>query len=266
MFETWGIYVFFGAILLAIFLYPKIRKVLRQDTEDEDRIRKSLSDDYLYDPKTGAKFTVEQAVSGQWLSHDNLDRLKSDEEISEFYSSEEQILERLANELKKSGFQYSESSDEEIEILGNTHTLANYDTWFVKSRYISPDASYVVNFIRVVANPHFKQAGFQGFQMLFETKIPDFDGHYLITERTFAEPLLELFVGKDDFAIKGLDVRTIRKGWNPMVLQEMLADFANESNLEIEINGENFYLKTFSEPNFDDFLRLEPKIQRLAQS
>ncbi|QYA26684.1 hypothetical protein G3I01_14655 [Gramella sp. MT6] len=46
-------------------------KGTKAEREYEKRINESLADEYIIDPETGAKLTLEEAESGHWINHDN---------------------------------------------------------------------------------------------------------------------------------------------------------------------------------------------------
>ena len=57
-------------LIIAIPIFLSFRKT-KTEKEYDQYLEKSLEDEFLYDPETGAKITLEQAESGHWISHDN---------------------------------------------------------------------------------------------------------------------------------------------------------------------------------------------------
>jgi hypothetical protein len=63
-------------------------------------MRQSLADEFIIDPETGAKLTLEQAESGHWLIRDNESREITEDAISKLPYEDEQTVERALNLLR----------------------------------------------------------------------------------------------------------------------------------------------------------------------
>ncbi|RZJ67501.1 MAG: hypothetical protein EOO50_05820 [Flavobacterium sp.] len=254
-----GEIVFYVAIaLIVIFIFVKILEPTKAEKEEERRLKESLSDEFLYDPETGARFTVEQAEKGTWIAHDNPKRIKSDEEINKYYSGSEIVVEQIANHLKSAGCERYEFTEEEISILSETKMLSNYDDWSYSSVFRFPESDDLVFFPTVlVSNTNRHGSFFRGQQMLFWLAVDHGFGHYYLRERRPFEKFFDLIKSDDEFEIDGMEVFTIAKSEEPLKTRHLLEKFALSQEIEIELNGSSLFVKTTDEPNLERFLELE---------
>jgi hypothetical protein len=61
----------------------------QSEREQEEIMKQSLDDEFIIDPETGAKLTLEQAESGHWLTHDNESKEITEDAISKLSYEDE---------------------------------------------------------------------------------------------------------------------------------------------------------------------------------
>lgn len=108
--------VVIGVILFAWY----IAQLSARKTPREIVVEQRLEDEFIYDPDTGAKMTLEQAESGHFIKHDNKLRIKSNKEIEENYDEDNQEVEFVVRYFREKGIHEheDESVDEKIQDSG----------------------------------------------------------------------------------------------------------------------------------------------------
>ena len=79
------IYILIG-ILVVILLYYLLTYKTAEEKEYNKKLKESLEDDYIIDPETGTKITLEEAESGIWEVEDGIG--------DELYSIQDQLMYR----------------------------------------------------------------------------------------------------------------------------------------------------------------------------
>ena len=255
-------------VILILFLIKKMLKSsLFSKTEEkreyEKNLKESLADEFIYDPETGARFTLEQAESGHWIENDNYNRIKSQEEIDRHYFGKEKEIEELVNEMRKSGYEYEILSDEQIDFLENSKMLSKYDEWSYSHSFSFNTNKNFVCFPNVKYNGARFETGYSESQILFWIKNERLSGHFYLREKSKAENISDLFKSDDLIKIKSYETFAFKKAENHIYLTKILSKFENEKNLEIEIIDANLLVKSLKLVNSEDFYRIEKIVKSL---
>ncbi|MEM5566829.1 hypothetical protein WNY78_17035 [Psychroserpens sp. AS72] len=109
----------------------------KSEIEQEEKIRRSLAEEYIIDPETGTKLTLEQAESGYWLTHGNEHREIPEEDISKLPYEEQQIVERALNHFRvnKQYLKRDHFENEDFDVLEKSIILSHYDDWTFSSLF-----------------------------------------------------------------------------------------------------------------------------------
>lgn len=92
-------------------------------------------------------------------------------------------------------------------------------------------------------------------QLMFWIKIKNFGGHYYFTEKTAVDKVLN-FVFKDEFELRNYKATVIKKA-NSQSLKRILKKFGDIKEIEIEVAGNNLFVKTLRQPNADDYHKIK---------
>lgn len=255
---------YFVVFLIVLSILGKFFKKSDVEKDYEKKLKERLNDEFLYDPETGARFTIEQAEDGSWINHKNDSRIKSSKEIENYYDGSEKIVEEIANYLKSKNYKPVKLSSNQIEKLEASKLFEKYSDWSYSNSFSFNNEKSFVFFPEVHINQINRDSHFRGYQIMFWTKINNNFGHYYLREKALSEKFFDLLRKDDDFKIDGFEVFTIKENKDIIPIINTLNHFERETNLEIEINKDDLYLKTLTEPSLDDFMRLEEKIQNLC--
>ncbi len=162
--------IIFIGIVIAFFFWKIITYKSKSEIEEENRLKKSLEDEFIYDPETGTKLTLEQAESGHWIAHNNENRIKDSNEIEQFYYGDEREIEKLKNHIKETGYTYKKLTNSQIELLEKTEMLSKYDNWSYSNSFINDNGNCFVLFpkVEIIGNRH--QSGYHESQIMFWIK------------------------------------------------------------------------------------------------
>jgi hypothetical protein len=252
-------------IVIVFFFWKIMTFESKSETEEIKRLKESLADEFIYDPETGTKITLEQAESGHWIPHNNLDRIKDSDEIEQFYHGPEKEAEELKNYIKKNGFTYKKLTNKQLELLEKTEILSKYDDWSYSSSFLNDKGNCFVFFPAVEINTSRHQLGYHESQIMLWIKDEQLSGHYYFREKTSFETLIDLFRNDDEIKLDNYESFTIRKSNNIRYIIKLLNFFKDEKELEFEICDDSFFIKTLSYPNMEDYLRIEKIIKKVNQ-
>lgn len=259
--------VFFGLLALVLIKLISIGfKKSNEELEEERILNESLADEFIYDPISGKKLTLEQAESGNWDGDFNLNRIKSEEEIEKFYFGQEKETEKIINKLKVIGYEFKRPTSLQVSFLEKSAILKKYDDWTYsksfsrdegKSFIIFPNVSLITNNGRHLTN-------FNEEQMLFWIQKNTISGHSFFRKKTVAKAVVDLIINEADINLKNYECITFKKSNNITSLIAILNLFDKEFGLEIETNDGNLLIKTLKAPSMEDFLRIEKVIQNIS--
>lgn len=268
-----GEIVFYAVMGLFLFyvikkLYNPIFKGTKEEQEYKRKLKESLEDEFIIDPETGAKITLEQAESGHWIAHDNEFRTMSDSEIDKLYTDEQKKAELGINYLKKQKeYRKQKLRDEEIEILERTKILSKYDDWGYSDSF---RLEYANGFVFVPAvkivdkQPGYFDNSYIESQIMFWIRLKSDLGHYYLRKKSGVEKFLDLIKNDDDLKLKNYESFTFRKSNNLINTIKILNVFEGNEELEIEFMDNNIFVKNQKYVNLEDIQRIEGILKKIS--
>ena len=237
----------------------------KSERDYDEKIARSLDDEFIIDPETGAKLSLEQAESGHWIAHDNEFKTVPEEDIQKLRAEDEQDAERAINHLRKSkDYLKCQFDDDEISFLGKTKILFKYDDWSYSHSFRLDFCEGYIFFPRVVIIdrlPGYFDNTYEESQIMCWLKY-DYDfGHYYLRDKTRSERFLEIFKKDDDLKLKGFESFTFKKNGDILRLNRIIEKLNGVKNLEIEFLGNNLLIKTQKFINLKELLELERVIK-----
>lgn len=255
------VFYFIVAAIIINFTYKFFFSKTKQEKENELKLKESLADEFIYDPETGAKLTLEEAESGNWIAHDNLNRIKPKEELEEYYRGKEKEIEELANFLKSNGYKFTKLTNSNIEFLEQTKILSKYDDWSYSSSYSFNEGKDFVFFPRVTFNNNRHENGYSESQIMFWINGMCLDGHVYLRDKTTFEALTDIIRNDDLIALNHFETFVFKESANMIPLLKTLQLLDTEKDLEIEIIEDNLLIKSLRYVNKNDYLRIEKIIK-----
>jgi predicted DNA binding protein len=257
--------------LIALFFITKYVKLflLPSETEKEyqRKLEESLKDEFIIDPETGAKLTLEQAQSGHWIAHDNEFKTVPENEIEKLLTEEEKKFEICKNYLKESNeYKKHKLTDKQLQVLEETKVLSKYDNWSYSDCFNLEYTDGLILLPAVEINdktPVYFSNNYTEPQVLFWLKF-DFDmGHYYLREKLSIEKFLDLIKKDDDLKLKNYESFTIRKSNNIIKVIKILEKFENQERIEIEFMDNNLFVKNERLASLEEIKRMEKIIKNL---
>lgn len=270
-------YIVIGLIIVTIlwrFFKPLFHYLLTPSAssanakEYEKKLQESLKDEFIIDPETGAKLTLEQAESGHWINHDNKMRESSQSEIDKLPTESERVYSTCINYLKRNKEHTKINFDEEaILTLQNTSILSKYNDWtysdcFEYKENIGYIFSPVITFTD--SSPGYFNTTTSEAQIMFWKKLNTDFGHYYFREKTKAEKIFDIIRKDDDLSLTNYECFTYKKTTNFLLLNQILNKFEGQPDLEIEFNGKNIFIKNRKFINIEDIQRIENIIKSIV--
>ncbi|WP_417358368.1 hypothetical protein [Flavobacterium sp.] len=231
---------------------PKGIKEKKQKELIKEKQKAWIEDDLIYDPKTGAKITLEQAQSGVWDLPSEEEKAKHKEEQKASLNEAGIEAGYLFELLKTKGYKAKKLNDEQIDFLEQSALLTQYDNWGYTDCYILNDETVVFSPYVKLERLHYEES-----QLMVWVKVNNASGHYFMEPKNTSNKLLGSLVNKEDIKIKNYSVHTIKKGFDITNTKKILQKFSNEKGLQVELNNNNLLIKTLVQPNRKDFERIE---------
>lgn len=250
-------------IAIIFLLWKAMTHKSKSEIEEENRLKKSLEDEYIYDPDTGAKLTLEQAESGHWISHNNINRIKDSNEIEQFYYEDEREAEEIKNQIKKAGYIHKDFTNYQLKFLEKTNILSKYDYWSYSDSFSNKNENIFIFFPTVEIKGHRYESNYYETQLMFWIKDEQLSGHFYLRDKTNFETLSDALRSDDDIKLQNYECFTIKKSSNILYIIRILTFFEDEKNLEFEIYDNHLFIKTLRFPNFKDYLRIEKIIEKI---
>jgi hypothetical protein len=262
----------FGEIIFYIFIslivISQIIKFFEDSDEDKEYKRllnERLKDEYIYDPETGTKITLEEAESGHWINHNNLNRVKSQEEINKFFVGREKEAEELINHIKLKKYKFTKLTNSQLTFLDKTKIFEKYNDWSYSNSFSFDNGKNFIFLPAVKINSlHRYQDDYHESQIMFWIKIEKLSGHYYFREKTNFESFTDLIRNDDEIKLDDYECFSFKHSNNKINLIKLLKLIEIEKELEIEIIEENLLIKTLKFPNMEDFLRIENVIKNIC--
>lgn len=243
------------AILLITLIYAWCRYETPSEKEYNKKLKESLEDEYIVDPETGTKITLEQAETGNWtvkVEDESEFSVMPYDELKKIPTEETRTAQTAINYLRSSTFfRLYELTDEEFEVFEKTEILNGYDDWHYSHPY-KFDNGILILTVGELNNTDYKES-----YIMVCIKISDIKGHYLFKEKTNTERFFDLIRKDDDIVLKDYESLTIKKSHNISYIKTVLKNIVNEKGLEIEIHNDNLFIQTLKLVNVYDLKRLE---------
>ena len=259
------------ALLVLYFLskpYNFFTKGSKQEQEYNKKLKESLAEEFIIDPETGAKLTLEQAESGHWIAHDNEFLTIPDSDIDKLFTEEQKNTERGINYLKeKTDYRKQKLTKQEIQILEETKILSKYDDWSYSNCY---RLEYANGFVFLPAVKFIdKETGYvdnsyHESQIMFWLKLNIDFGHYYLREKSKVEKFFDLIKNDDDLKLKNYESFTFRKSTDLLKIIRILKSFEGSKGLEIELMDRNLFVKNQKLANLEDIKRIESVIKNVC--
>lgn len=246
-----------SVIAVVFCLYVMFKPKTTEEQEYDRKLKESLKDEYIFDPETGMKITLEEAESGHWLAHDNEYRTFPEEDFDKLLTEDERIAEVATNYLKESKY-YSriELTDQQFKIIENTKILNRYDDW----SYSNPfkfNGGFVILPAPELHGTTYYDEDYKESHLMFWKKIKNSNGHYYLREKSVVEKIFDKFRKDDDLTLKNYECFTFKKSLDILKINRLLENFENEKGVEIEIHNDNLFIKTLRLVNKEDIIRIE---------
>lgn len=251
----WGVVL----VLCIVFgIYLLFGRTTAAERETKKRLQDSLADEFIYDPETGAKITLEQAESGIWLLPDENTKKKNEEELKKYYSEDELKINEVTEHLKNNNYTRNKFPKEDIHTLNETKILKRYDDWSYFESYSSIEKQIIAFFPNVELKKKTRvENHYSEFHLMFWVKINNYGGHYYFKEKSSTDKIFDIIRNDDDIKLNNYESYVIKTGHNIVSIIRLIEQFDKLKGLEIEINGENLFIKTLVTPNMIDFNRIE---------
>lgn len=238
--------VILSIIFLAVVYW--ISRKPKEQVEYEKKLEENLADEFIIDPETGARLTLEQAESGHWIDHDNEHYQMPESEIDKLYTEEQKNIERAANLLKgDEDLKRTKFNDEQIERLEKTVILKKYDYWSYHYCFYNTELDYYVFLPTIELHQkvytHFPDNLIET-QIMFWINLKHDHGHYYLRQESTLESIFNHF---------NQEVRTFLKDYitivqepsdNALKLLQGIKKLENIPNLEIEVFNSDLLIKT----------------------
>lgn len=249
-----GGFVFFVAGMMWV-----MTRRTKEEKEYDEYLERSLDDEFIIDPATGAKITLEQAEKGHWIDHSNEFKVMPEEEIENLYSEEEKVFYRALNYIRASKeYLQGDLNDDEIGVLENTHILGKYDHWTFSDVY---DLQYLSGRLIltdvVIHRRSYYDSNFSESQVLLWCKVKDIRGHIFIDEQSKVNKLVQRLTGNESNIESEHNVQIFTPPKNIAEVTRILELIVDLNGLELEIKDDNLFLKNLKFMNSDDVTRIE---------
>lgn len=248
------------SILLVSLTIFFITRRTKSEKEYDEKLKESLKEEFIIDPETGAKLTLEQAESGHWVAHDNEFRTLPEEEIQKLYTEEQKEAQRALNYLKRhTGYRKEYLGDERVTILEKSQILGKYDDWSYSHCYRIEQGNGLVFLPKVTLKKH----EYNETQILFWI-ITNYDfGHYYFREKTSAEKLLDRLRNDDEIKLNNYESFTIQRSKSPVQMIQILKRIEREKGLEVEFMNSHIFLKNRRLVNLEDIYKMEEIVKAI---
>ncbi|GAA3594660.1 hypothetical protein Q4Q39_06995 [Flavivirga amylovorans] len=231
----------------------------KKEKEYDRKLKESLKDEYIIDPETGARITLEQAESGHWIAHDNEFKTIPESELDKLPTEGAKQAEIALNYLRESkDYRKTKFSKEQLSILEEIKTLSNYDDWSYSDLYRFEGGVVFLPSVELNIAGHYRES-----HLMFWVKINDISGHYFFREKSSSEKIFDLIRNDDEIKSDLYECFTIKKSHNIIQIKRILESFEKEKGLEIEIINNNLFIKTLKLVSLDDVIRVEQILNNL---
>lgn len=129
-------------IITVVVLYYLL-KSSRNEERERKELEKRLEDEFIYNPETGAKMTLEEAQRGHYFDEPKEKRVKSKLEIENNFNDENRELEYFRNDLIENEFALIEIYDAILNLIDKTELINEYKKYQIIDAYQSQNSSII---------------------------------------------------------------------------------------------------------------------------
>ena len=246
-----------GIIFFILLAYVAFTYKTKGEKEYDKKIKESLADEFIIDPETGVKLTLEEAESGVWLNHDNEYRTISDEELNKFPTEGEKQAEVALNYLRANkDFKKTDLTHSELNKLEHTSILSSYDNWSYSNPFRFNQLILFFPQPGISRSSVYHSDEYSESHTMLWVKIESIEGHYLFREKSSSEKFFDLIRNDDDIKLSNYECFTIKPSKSIIKIRRLLDEVISEKDLLIEIDNENLFVKTMRFINLEDVERL----------
>jgi len=243
------------SVSFAVYMIVGIFRPTKTEKEVYKKIEENLEDEFITDPETGVRLTLEQAESGHWINHTNEFSTTPESEIEKLYTEEQKDAERAVNYLKgQTIYRKQKLQTSEIEFLGTTKILSKYEDWSYSDSF---RMEYCTGYVFLPAVFISGPIDYNESQVMFWIKLKENFGHYYLREKSSVEKFFDLIKSNDDLKLSGYESFTFEKTETMIPIMNILKRFENQKGLEIEFIQNNLLVKNNTLINQEDILRIE---------
>ena len=251
-------------ICISLIVLYQLNKWIFYRTEEEkkydQKLKESLADEFIVDPETGTKLTLEQAESGHWIANDTEYRTIPENELEKLPTEGEKQAEMALNYLRESKeYLRAELTDEQLDFLEKTKTLTKYDDWEYSNPFKFKKGIVLFPAVELNGTIHYQES-----HIMFWVKIADINGHYFFREKSSSEKFFDFLRNDDDIKLHDYECFTFKKSHNIVLIKSILKYFENEKKLDIEMHNDNLLIKNTKLVNLDDIIRIEKIIKNVC--
>jgi len=234
-------------VVIALIMYFSINFKTKSEQDEENKLRRSLEEDYIFDPITNSKISLEEAESGEWEVNEDQFWERPDEDIRKFAFEEQKIQERALNALRSSKrFLKSDPfDDDQIDILLLTKMLSQFEDWSYSNVFHFNEGYLFTPYIE------------NEYKLMMWIKIYDCGGQYYFREKTKTEALFDKIRNDDEIKVENYECYTIKPSSQVSQVVLFLKKFSRFKGLEIELFNSNMFIRTHGMINKEDVVVFE---------
>jgi len=226
-------------MFIIFIIYKSITFQIKEDKENKKKLKERAEDQYIIEPETGAKLTLEQAESGAW--DENQVDFFSEDDYEKVLSEDEKNAE-LAIDLyrKNNKFKSTKFDEQEIEILENSQTLIKYDEWHYSNCFSDKNRSIIF----FVPSVRISKLNYTESQMMFWVKIENTKGHYHLYEVNKVEKILVRYKNRQSEFYNDYYCEILKRSQNFSYMKSILKKISEIKGFEFEIIDDNLLIKS----------------------
>jgi hypothetical protein len=250
-----------GGIGAIFFVYYFI-SVYKQSNSIEEKeykrkLEESLADEFIIDPETGTKITLEEAESGDWNTQNNEFRTVPESELEKLITEDEKQAEIALNYLRESEFyRRTELTEEQFTVFKKTKILTNYDDWSYSNPFSFKNGIVILPVPEIHGTTYY-QEDYKESQLMFWKKIENINGHYFLREKTTSEKIFHRLRKNNELKLEYYECYIFKKSLNLTLIKELIKKIGNHKGLQIEIHNNNIFIKTLKFLSLEDIKRVE---------
>ena len=228
--------ILLGGAAIGIYQY-NLRNQKQEEQEYKERLENSLEDEFIIDPESGAKLTLEQAEAGHWVAHDNKGRKRSPEELERIADEDQREFEILLNKIKSSAdFTLVDHPEGLTQVLEKAYLWKAFKSWSFSHSFLHISGAFRVDITRpiVESNGYYGQDYYEN-QFLLILAIESQPKHYYFRKKNVVESLLDIVKPDDSVDFQNMECFPILPAVNLGGVQETLDALPNLRHMPVEV-------------------------------